>query len=642
MDSKEIIFEIIDRGNTNQNTTGSVIDLIPLNDSIQIRLSGDSPTEGDTDIVDDIFFLNNEGVNITERLADTKKIKNVTDIGVVDSDCDTALEIRVGILDVEECSTPTEDFVKPNLFDGLYYNRTYLNGNKYYDIPAISSECCSKLEGTYDGKAESFLSEEGYTKCRYRDALTCDSFNGSTFKKWGNRVPFFEINNEETPFVPSTECCDNIQWEYNGKKYDLVPFTSSYTGKISCRIPDICVRYVANNIANNEAEKYSSQGYYIFTKVKADSGRNTSINPTLDDLKVPSAECCNNVQGLTSKIVNGRIFCVKSNTAPIVEAGDNYNFKLTNSNRTFSQRTITASVSDDIGNPNVQWTKVSGPDATIVSPNSVITEIKNLNTKGVYVFKLTATDDEGLSSYDTMSINITQEITSNPPSFELLSTCMIHKNIAKKNTLASNNIFTNVSNTKQKAYTELLTKGFVVKLTFKVTNLVNTTNIINVTKDFEFNFNPTYFSILPSNGVWTYISDIWRVDPCFASNPSRYSNRADSFYGKSYRLEEIRVDSGDTFDVYFMYYPTMPSSSGGKFKIDNITASEYVNIVNNNDSGFDLVFDTNNSLGSYSYSTKYSFESLVNDGHIGVNTSICSGYKNDKLHFRQGCGGFGM
>lgn len=54
----------------------------------------------------------------------------------------------------------------------------------------------------------------------------------------------------------------------------------------------------------------------------------------------------------------------------------------------------------------VLWTQVSGPNtATITSPSTVSTTITGLDT-GTYVFMLTATDVEGNSSRDTVSVAV--------------------------------------------------------------------------------------------------------------------------------------------------------------------------------------------------------------------------------------------
>jgi predicted esterase len=65
---------------------------------------------------------------------------------------------------------------------------------------------------------------------------------------------------------------------------------------------------------------------------------------------------------------------------------------------------------------NVTWTKISGPAAfEILSPNSSETWIRHM-TSGAYVFRLTVTDNNGVSSTDDVVINVgTTTPTTTPP-----------------------------------------------------------------------------------------------------------------------------------------------------------------------------------------------------------------------------------
>jgi len=55
---------------------------------------------------------------------------------------------------------------------------------------------------------------------------------------------------------------------------------------------------------------------------------------------------------------------------------------------------------------NIQWTKFSGPaNYTIVSPKMATTRISNL-VSGIYVFRMTITDNKGASAYDDVKITV--------------------------------------------------------------------------------------------------------------------------------------------------------------------------------------------------------------------------------------------
>lgn len=52
-----------------------------------------------------------------------------------------------------------------------------------------------------------------------------------------------------------------------------------------------------------------------------------------------------------------------------------------------------------------QWTKISGPDCIILFPNRNETPVTNLS-QGIYVFRLTVTDNAGDSGYDDIIITV--------------------------------------------------------------------------------------------------------------------------------------------------------------------------------------------------------------------------------------------
>jgi hypothetical protein len=97
-----------------------------------------------------------------------------------------------------------------------------------------------------------------------------------------------------------------------------------------------------------------------------------------------------------------------TNLPPVVDAGPD---------KTMTQPANSVSVTGTATDPDgtiasTQWTKISGPATySIVSPASLTTLMDTLNTPGVYVFQLSATDNQGLSASDTMQITVAAPAT---------------------------------------------------------------------------------------------------------------------------------------------------------------------------------------------------------------------------------------
>lgn len=107
---------------------------------------------------------------------------------------------------------------------------------------------------------------------------------------------------------------------------------------------------------------------------------------------------------------------VTPNTAPTADAGDDKDITLP----------VNSVTLDGAGNDSgiivsYLWTQTSGPStATIVSPNTVDTEVSNL-LEGTYVFELRVTDDGGL--FDTDEVTVT--VHAAPINLALLKTVSV-------------------------------------------------------------------------------------------------------------------------------------------------------------------------------------------------------------------------
>lgn len=106
-------------------------------------------------------------------------------------------------------------------------------------------------------------------------------------------------------------------------------------------------------------------------------------------------------QGATEVEILDPVFTVPpppTNLPPIADAGSDFNISLpTNTIK------LVGRGSDPEGAAiSFLWTKVSGGAATIVSPNSANTDVTGL-VQGNYVFRLTVTDDKGLTKTDDVA-----------------------------------------------------------------------------------------------------------------------------------------------------------------------------------------------------------------------------------------------
>ncbi|KXK31410.1 MAG: PKD domain-containing protein [Bacteroidetes bacterium OLB12] len=100
------------------------------------------------------------------------------------------------------------------------------------------------------------------------------------------------------------------------------------------------------------------------------------------------------------------------NQPPVVDAGaDHVVFLPTNS----VQLTGTATDADGTV-ASVLWTKVSGPaGTTFINDTGLLPTINGL-TEGVFIFRLTATDDKGATAFDEIKVTVNAATVNQPPS----------------------------------------------------------------------------------------------------------------------------------------------------------------------------------------------------------------------------------
>jgi hypothetical protein len=92
---------------------------------------------------------------------------------------------------------------------------------------------------------------------------------------------------------------------------------------------------------------------------------------------------------------------------PVADAGSDKNVTLTScSSSTFVDLDGSSSSDPDNNISSYLWTKISGPSAVLYNSTSATARMKNI-VPGQYAVELKVTDGEGLSSKDTVLINVT-------------------------------------------------------------------------------------------------------------------------------------------------------------------------------------------------------------------------------------------
>lgn len=129
-----------------------------------------------------------------------------------------------------------------------------------------------------------------------------------------------------------------------------------------------------------------------FSNIQANSNGEISVN-------------ISNPSNLTYNYLNGFIVSTSSSSAnsfPVVNAGSIQNIYLP-----INYTKLSGSAYDSDGSiASYLWTKLSGPNCTIVAPSNPTTDITNLEL-GVYIFRLTALDNQGASNFSDVSVSVT-------------------------------------------------------------------------------------------------------------------------------------------------------------------------------------------------------------------------------------------
>ncbi|HYC29653.1 MAG TPA: PKD domain-containing protein, partial [Chitinophagaceae bacterium] len=193
-----------------------------------------------------------------------------------------------------------------------------------------------------------------------------------------NQSPFANAGNNITLTLPTNSTT------LNGSGTDADGTITSYSWT---RISGPTTFTIGNASAASTSLTNLVQGEYVFRLTVTDNNGATDTDNITVTVNAPAP-----------------------NQAPVSNAGNDVLLHLPSNSASL---TGTSSSDPDGTIATYSWTKVSGPaNFTITSPNSANTTVTNL-VQGVYVFRLTVTDNDGASSSDNVTVTVNQPPVAN-------------------------------------------------------------------------------------------------------------------------------------------------------------------------------------------------------------------------------------
>lgn len=156
---------------------------------------------------------------------------------------------------------------------------------------------------------------------------------------------------------------------------------------------------------------------YAWTQISGTAATLSNANSATLSVEVPAAgtyvfrlTVTDNDGATGSANVTLTVNAAATNQAPIVAAGSNQSLTLP-----VNSTNLVGSASDPDGTiASYLWTKVSGPTAALTNETFATASVSNL-IEGTYIFRLTVTDNGGLTASSQVTINVLPAEVNQPP-----------------------------------------------------------------------------------------------------------------------------------------------------------------------------------------------------------------------------------
>jgi gliding motility-associated-like protein len=147
---------------------------------------------------------------------------------------------------------------------------------------------------------------------------------------------------------------------------------------------------------------------YLWTKVSGPPG--VLANETTADLSLTSLVEGNYLFSLlvtddlgatNTDNVSVSVLAASFNQPPVVDAGPTISIQLP-----LNAADLNGSATDDGTIATISWTQISGPSTSVITNSATLSATATVLQAGIYVFQLSATDNDGVTSTDNVSVSV--------------------------------------------------------------------------------------------------------------------------------------------------------------------------------------------------------------------------------------------